>query len=358
MSTRIEWAHETVNPLGGCFRVSPACNNCYAVRMAHRHGGNPKLPHYHGLTTYKQYVGPKWTGEIRWFPGVLEKSLLRLMSVRANLRIFVGSMTDIAHENATVQHLANVLAFAAALPQHTIMLCTKRPELLRDRMAALRGPNFADVWDAARKPLYDACRKAYSMGGRSKKPAQALLHKAEYIGMMCADMRWPLRNVWLGTTIWDQASADRAVPILLNTPAAKRFVSVEPMLGPVDLPSCIPGEPCPGCCDSSECAAMPDWVICGGETGPGARPMHPDWPRSLRDQCTSAGVPFFFKQWGEYGEREVPGTHSVYCHARRNFIENEPIGHEWNPDGKFMIKCGKAAAGRVLDGRTWEEVPA
>ena len=380
MTTKIEWADETVNAMVGCSHISPACDHCYAARMALRHGGNPSLPWYKGLAVMTPQ-GPRWTGEGRWIDHVLPKAALRLYSVRKPLRIFHGSMTDIAHESATVQHLANVLAFADALPQHTHMLLTKRPHLLKERLEALQGPGFQDLWDAARRPLYDAFRSAsrtVSKYNRSSRKEMDLLQKAECIGVMGAYTKFPLPNVWLGATIWDQPSADRAVPILLSTPAAKRFVSIEPMLGPVDLCHvCDPSwrEDAPtgggpwdntvnglrGTINDSQFGHYYnklDWVICGGETGPGARPMHPDWPRSLRDQCQDAGVPFFFKQWGEYGERNVPGNHEVYCYARRNFIANEPIGHEWNPDGKFMAKCGKAKAGRLLDGRTWEEVPA
>jgi len=260
-------------------------------------------------------------------------------------------MTDIAHEQAKVQHLANVLAFAAALPQHTIMLLTKRPELLKERMEELRGTGFADRWDEARSMLYKACRAeswalAKRNGTRSTKRERALLHHEEYIGMMCAEPTWPLPNVWLGATIWDQASADRAVPLLLSTSAAKRFVSVEPMLGPVDLMdyTSLNGKAFHrgGFTDSL------DWVICGGETGPGARPMHPDWPRAVRDDCVAAGVPFFFKQWGEWAE-QYPADKEE---KTESFIV--PKG---NRSGKKMWRVGKRAAGRVLDGRTWEEVP-
>jgi len=467
--TKIEWADETINPLVGCSRISPACDHCYAIGMAHRHGGNPKLPQYKGLTSMTP-GGLDWTGEVRWVSGVPEKALLRLMNTRGNLRIFIGSMTDIGHKAATVQHLANVLAFAAALPQHTIMLLTKRPELMRERMEALRGPGFTDVWDAARKPLYEACRAealalAKRNGNSSTPRERASLHRAEYIGMMCAEPTFPLPNVWLGTTIWDQASADRAVPILLNTPAAKRFVSVEPMLGPVDLdrfvrpiammqpdmapstwkdwnakqlwPAWVPPKwrtlieefwsadfgrsPRSWLSDAIQNSAAPhgevfhgmaldggrvggrflhtwnnmcvfvdangeahvsstpfhhvgesylglDWVICGGETGPSARPMHPDWPRSLRDDCLVADVPFFFKQWGEWAphlpERgyDNPATDGKAwgCINREGEwkLETTPFdsdrgGYEWP-----MVRVGTRKAGRVLDGQEWSEAPA
>jgi len=368
MTTKIEWADETINPLVGCSRVSSACDYCYAIGMAHRHGGNAKLPQYHGLTHMTEH-GPDWTGEVRWVGHVLPKAALRLAPVKKPLRIFHCSMSDIAHESATVQHLANVLAFAMAFPLHTHMLLTKRPHLLKERLEALQGPGFDDVWDAARQPLYAAFRSASwalkkRNGTRSTPKERDLLRKAEYIGMMCAYPRFPLPNVWLGTTIWDQASADRAVPILLNTPAAKRFVSVEPMLGPVGLRDqtfmqgdvtldSLGGVYC-GCTSTCGFPLPPkqihglDWVICGGETGAKARPMHPDWPRKLCDDCQAAGVPFFFKQWGEWAP-------DCLCQTK--------VAHKDTPrpqPGKpgCMFRCGTRRAGRALDGRTWEELPA
>lgn len=366
--TKIEWADETINPMVGCTRISPACDHCYAIGMAHRHGGNPVLPQYKGLT-YMTPGGLDWTGEVRWVPGVLEKALLRLVSSTTPKRIFLGSMTDIAHETATVQHLANVLAFAAALPHHTIMLLTKRPALLRERMEALRGPGFADVWDAARNPLYMACRaEAGALAKRNMNSStpreRALQHRAEYIGMMCADPTFPLRNVWLGTTIWDQASADRAVPILLSTPAAKRFVSVEPMLGPVlltginwgvmgDMNLYINALHTSTGNRMESCGQIPDWrgldwVICGGETGKGARPMVFDWAIDLRDQCEGAHVPFFFKQFGEWASW-CPVD--LWKTAESRIV---PLG---NGGGKKMWRVGTRRAGRLLDGQEWSEVP-
>jgi len=156
---------------------------------------------------------------------------------------------------------------------------------------------------------------------------------------------WPLPNVWLGVTAENQEMADKRIPILLQIPAAVRFVSVEPMLGPVDLDSyLIVGTDHPG----SIMRKGIDWVICGGETGPDARPVHPDWVRNLRDQCQASGVPFFFKQWGEY------------IHASQtpdNMTNYDPeyfYDREWPPG---FARVGKKIAGRLLDGCEWNEMP-
>jgi protein gp37 len=173
-------------------------------------------------------------------------------------------------------------------------------------------------------------------------------------------------NVWLGVTAENQARADERIPILLQIPAAKRFVSVEPMLGPLDIsrwlrprqtrnPDGYGGDHAPGW--TTDFKAI-DWVICGGETGPGARPMHPDWVRSVRDQCQAAGVPFFFKQWGEWAPssliavaRDTGGLQRILDDAPKTVKV-----HQWD-DGLKSVGVGKKAAGRLLDGREWNERP-
>jgi len=296
------WWDKSWNPILGCTKCSPACDNCYAERT-HTQRHRAKLA---GVDMPLCYAKP--FGEVSWFADRLEQPL----HWRKPQRIFVGNMTDIFHPDVKQNWLNLIFHVMAHSPQHTFMLCTKRP----DRME-------------------------------------------QYInGVINSGMTWregltgrPLPNVWIGTTIWDQPSADERIPILLRTPAAKHYVSYEPALGPVDgrkymrprqqffnaiadVCANILGEPVPSV-DAGEPGL--DWVICGGENGPGARPMHPDWPRSLRDQCQAAGVPFFFKQWGEWAENGRPSD-------------------TWD-DELMMYRVGSRRAGRVLDGRTWEEVP-
>ncbi|HEY2013843.1 MAG TPA: DUF5131 family protein, partial [Bryobacteraceae bacterium] len=182
---------------------------------------------------------------------------------------------------------------------------------------------------------------------------------------------WPLSNVHLGVSVEDQETADLRIPLLLQTPAAVRFISAEPLLGPVDLTlDGISCPPCSRCADGSQwendtnangCRACDgtgksneialDWVIVGGESGAGARPMHPDWARSLRDQCKAAGVPFFFKQWGEWGPHRVP---EEYWIAKARGAVN---WHEW-PDGTWSHIYGTKATGCLLDGVEHHEFPA
>lgn len=327
-STKIEWADRVWNPVTGCTKCSPACDNCYAERVATTRlagrFGYPKDDPF-SVTLHKD-------------------KLLEPTNWHKPSRVFVCSMADLFHEEVPQEWLLKVFAVMALSEKQTFMLLTKRPE---------RAHAFLSAND-----LRQQLEQTISMKFGPKAGAE--FHCRVY---SCG---WPLPNVWLGTTIWDQASADRAVPILLSTPAAKRFVSVEPMLGPVNLMDHLgwQGSVCPDCCGSGEddlsrCPTCNgtgryglDWVICGGETGPGARPMHPDWPRSLRDQCQAAGVPFFFKQWGEFAPWEFEGTDGG--------INKTGGRYHYKVDsfGKGEPRCfGKAKAGRVLDGRTWEEVP-
>lgn len=257
--SKIEWTDATWNPVVGCSMVSPGCDNCYAISMSRRieATGNEA---YRGITT-----GDDWTGLVRLVPERLDQPL-RWKRPR---RVFVNSMSDLFHPDLRSAAIGAVFDTMRQAPQHQFQILTKRPR----RMAAL------------------AKTAVFGEG-------------------------WPLPNVWLGTSIESDRYVFRA-DHLRNTPAAVRFLSLEPLLGP--LPSL----------DLTDI----DWVIVGGESGPGARPMHPDWVRDIRDRCLSAGVPFFFKQWGEW----IPGV-----------SEDGVLGFR---------RVGKKTAGRVVDGRTWDEMP-
>jgi protein gp37 len=164
---------------------------------------------------------------------------------------------------------------------------------------------------------------------------------------------WPLPNVWLGVTAGTQATADERIPHLLATPAAVRFSSCEPLLGPVELWSARYRNPIGGLTGAvTGWSGGVDWVICGGESGPGARPMSPNWARSLRDQCQAAAVPFFFKQWGEWAPMETEklgGDLTAFVRAGN--------GKVVSVDGAMMERVGKKAAGRMLEGRECSQFP-
>jgi len=337
--TGISWTDETWNPVVGCSIVSPACTNCYAMSMASRiermAPAQGRETHYAGTT--KVVNGkPVWTGKLARAPDHIVTAPLRWTRAR---RIFVNSMSDLFHHDLPDEWIDEVFAVMALAPQHTFQILTKRPERMRTYLTR-------DWASAARFHVESLTLPTVS---KNAGDAQERLRRYTSRGVP-----HPLENVWLGVTAEDQARADERIPPLLSTPAAVRFVSAEPLLGPIDLPAA--GMKWNGRLDreTGERRFL-DWVIVGGESGPGARPMHPDWARSLRDQCYAAGVPFFFKQWGDwfpYAERDAAGNVNVV-----NKGERPGLFHEWS-NGVFSVRLGKKAAGRFLDGVTHDATPA
>lgn len=300
--SKIEWTDETWNPVTGCSKVSPGCKNCYAERMSGRLKAMGQRKYRRGfqLTTHQHELD----APLRW---------------RKPRRVFVCSMSDLFHKDVGVGFLERVFHTMQSCPEHTFQVLTKRPE----RAAELAGV-----------------------------------------------LPWP-DNVWVGTSV-ESAAYEHRVEHLARIPARVRFLSCEPLLGAVDV--------------REVWLSWLSWVIVGGESGPRARPMHPDWPRKLRDDCADAGVPFFFKQWG----RHAPWIDPERTEARAQASGRETLPHAWvdaetgdhgacwihDGDGTWvnwtgdppfhtedpgqlavMAPVGKKAAGRLLDGRTWEEFP-
>lgn len=340
--TKIEWTEKTWNPIVGCSVLTPGCTNCYAMKMAWRLANNPATPHYAG-TVEKVKGKPVWTGKVALAPDrVLTEPLRR----RKPTTYFVNSMGDLFHEDVPDAWIDRVFAVGALCPHHILQILTKRGERMREYLTSRHTPirictrlQRLDPHDAPSWPLFES--------------------------------QWPLANVWLGVSAERQAEADERIPDLLDTPAAVRFLSAEPLLGPVDFDGMWEPHPNPGM--HINMLESLDWVIAGGESGPGARPMHPDWARALRDQCQAAQVPFFFKQWGEWlpGENYMlqrpaepaqwqdgeTGQHSS-CRDRPEDRTPEwrHFGRPGDP-GAFALRIGKSRAGRTLDGRTWDEMP-
>ncbi|WP_310473843.1 phage Gp37/Gp68 family protein [Sandarakinorhabdus sp.] len=326
--TKIEWADATVNYLNGCSVISAGCTNCYAMRA-----GGRNLPNHPstGLTKPTK-AGHVWTGETR----ANEKALLQPLAWKRPRRIFWNAHGDLFHESVPDAWIDRQFAVMALTPQHTHMVLTKRPERMRAYVANIYRGGFL------RFAQIDLMLQHFDRVWPD--PADFTLSGA----------RGPIPNVWLGTSVEDQRAADERIPHLLATPAAVRFLSCEPLLGPVDL------EPYLSDAWQAEEADWPklgelDWVIGGGESGPGARPMHPDWARSLRDQCAVAGVAFHFKQWGEWGPSDhnngLTPTHWL-DRLGRLYGSDDPTA-----EGRGMVRPGKARTGRLLDGRTHDDFP-
>ena len=275
MTSKIEWTNETWNPVTGCSKVSEGCKHCYAEREWARLSANPKTV----------YHGRKFT-DVMFHPERLDQPL-RWKKPRM---IFVNSMSDLGHESIPLDFTDRVFGYMNMCRRHTFQILTKRPKRLRE----------------------------------------VVLHALDEEGLSV------FPNVWLGVSVEDQETADERIPLLLETPAAVRFVSYEPALGPVDL---------------SRWVIHPrlDWVIAGGESGPKARPSHPDWFRTVRDQCQAAGVPFFFKQWGEW----LPAA-SGHGGPARGAWGGDRFLYGWGDiqdNDNNMVRAGKRALGsRTLDG--------
>ncbi len=255
--------------------------------------------------------------------------------------IFVCAHGDLFAEGVDQVWIDHVFAVMALAPQHTFQVLTKRPERMREYIlgmssrrgfiagygALVRGGNLPDHYETA----YEAVAK-------------------------------PLPNVWLGVSVEDQKRADERIPILLDTPAAVRWISAEPLLGPLDLVTFLGGTLRIGNIFIKVPAVRLDWVVAGGESGPDARPMHPDWARSLRDQCAAAEVPFLFKQWGEWAPQvgavdgwTIPDDPEISRIDHRDWEENhwgEPYRPMWCDDleDDTVSRVGKRYAGRLLDG--------
>jgi protein gp37 len=347
--TLIEWTDASWQITTGCSVLSPGCTNCYAMRLA-----GTRMKHHAsrvGLTIDSK-AGPVWNGEVRFNEAWLDQPL----RWKRSRRIFVAAHGDLFHEAIPDAWIDRVFAVMALSPQHTFQVLTKRAERMRDYVSNMGPGRRVERFISAQ---FDISRSRY-----------------------CWDGKWPLPNVWLGVSVEDQQRADERIPLLLDTPAAVRFISAEPMLGPVDLrrwvaidwrcsycreiftgphkshcPSCgreggwtgshrFNGRHYPrGPIAPSQRGSGLDWVIVGGESGPGARPMHPSWARKIRDDCQAAGVAYFHKQNGEYRAVDTDvlsqDGHPVIAYAHGDYI-----------------RVGKAKAGRLLDGREWSEFPA
>jgi protein gp37 len=331
-NSAIEWTDATWNPIRArnlktgkkgwhCEHASTGCEHCYSEGFNKRLGTG--LP-----------FKPGHRADIEIF--LDENVLTQPLRWKKPRMIFVCSMTDLFADFVPDEWIDKMFAVMALCPQHTFQLLTKRAKRMRDYMT--RGG-----------PTLQTLAEVPQVGQ----------------GIMTANTDWPLPNVWLGVSTERQEEADERIPLLLRTPAAVRFISSEPLLGPIDMHLWMLTNP------------AIDWVIAGGESGPHARPMHPGWARDLRKQCRAASVPFFFKQWGEYlpvgqtlpGYGKVHGATAVKPgrmklhyggtpkeHPKHAFAERG-IDFASTTDGRLTFRVGKKTAGRLLDGELHNAMP-
>ena len=311
-NTKIEWTDHTFNPWIGCTKVGPGCDHCYAENLMDKRMGVAVWGPGNARVRTKE---ANWKMPLRWNA----QAAAFMAQHGRRQRVFCASLADVFDNAVDPQWRADLFGLIQQTPNLDWLLLTKRIGNVRGMLAELAHGSDPDL---------------------------------SLLDMM------PLPNVWIGATIVNQAEADRDIPKLLDVPARVRFLSMEPLLGPVDLThiEVFGGDaeiyPLKGTTDCVDDEGAPtddvpalDWVIVGGESGPGARPMSPDWARSLRAQCAAAGVPFLFKQWGEW----IPMLGQA---------EGVPVREKTTtPDGWVMGHAGKKAAGRLLDGRTWDGFP-
>lgn len=274
----IAWTDQTWNPTRGCSRVSAGCTHCYAEGVAGRFSGEGQP--YNGLAVLDDR-GARWTGKVV----LVEKHLEDPLRWRRPRRIFVNSMSDLFHEALDVETIARVFAVMALAPRHVFQVLTKRAERMRELVSD--GTFRAEVW-AARDAMLDA---GVRCEGKFTHHVEREPHDGNRI--VISDYEpgpaFPLRNVWLGVSVEHQDAAEKRIPHLAATPAAVRFLSCEPLIGPVDLKPWLEPPFAPNALD---------WIIVGGESGPGARYMAPEWARAIVKQCREAGVAPFVKQLG------------------------------------------------------------
>ena len=303
-STKIEWTDATWSPVVGCLHVSPACDNCYAERMARR---QVEMGNYDPKVMSHESEG-HWSGQVQLFPDRLTDPL----GWRKPRRIFVVSMGDLFHDGVMLGDIYKVLAVATLAPRHAFQILTKRPERMARTLRTISDNPGKWLSDAAAEIGGDeaGCFVANYINGGSKPKERPDNNPGD--GTV---RRWPLPNVWLGVTAEDQERFDERWPILAQCSAAVRFISYEPALGPLDMhmgnnlgdnDSAVGWSPCGNggtwhehpLGDTCNRAPAPDWVIAGGETGPGARPAQAEWFRWLREQAHAAGARFFYKGAG------------------------------------------------------------
>lgn len=292
LDSKIEWCDATWNPWIGCTRVSPGCVNCYAESFARRYGKAEWGPTAQRVRS----SAANWRKPLVWNAKAKREG--------RRYKVFCASLADVYEDNPQlIEWRFDLWDLIDQTPHLDWLLLTKRPENIRGKT-----------------PL----------GWFRNGP-------------------WPA-NLWIGTSVENQEQADKRIPVLLSIPAPVRFLSCEPLLGPLDLSMYLVPQFAADDPRHEPWRNGVEWVICGGESGPQARPMHEDWARALRDQCQAAGVAYFFKQWGQYipvGQTDK----DWYNSGELMYAADKQTG------GRFIRLASKHDAGRQLDGREWNEMP-
>ena len=329
-NTKIEWTDHTFNPWEGCQKVGPGCDNCYAETRNARFGGGQAVNWGPGAPR-RRTAASNWKLPLKW-------------NKQAELAMRAWEDFKTGHLGLTDDEL---LAKGFIKPRRPRVFCASLADVFDNAV----DPQWrVDLFNLILKtPNLDWLLLTKRIGNVNSMLAEIALDEECYWPQSEV---WPLPNVWIGATIVNQEEADRDIPKLLAVPAKVRFLSMEPLLGPVSFEGLFANPSNPA--DGTNALEALDWVIVGGESGPGARAMHPGWARSLRDQCQAVGTAFLFKQWGEWAPAKHEGS-TLVIEGVAPFADKP----EWRTfaDGQEMARIGKKAAGRLLDGRTWDEFP-
>jgi protein gp37 len=364
--SRIEWTDATWNCLTGCSRVHAGCDHCYAVGQSVRNAEMGQ-PQYVGLTVKNKKGDTHFNGVVRCLSDRLDIP----RRWKRPRRIFVNAMSDVFHPKVPVSFIVEILATIAMCPQHDFQILTKRPGRMREVLTSW--PDGAHIRYAVRSAIFRRLKPDWQKGYNSDTPELAEAAK------ILPDDAWPLKNLIVGCSPCNQETLDEFYPELAKTPAAMRFISLEPLLGEVDLATWFWSS----MTDDKKCAI--NLVIVGGESGAkrSVRPMHPYWVRKVRDQCLAAGVDFFFKQWGvwkpvapvyfegDWLDDAMRERALDECGGRRIVALERGGGWSWEqndgrarvgaqpgPGAHYMCRVrSKKEAGRLLDGVEWNQLP-
>lgn len=369
--SKIEWTEKTWNPIVGCSLVSEGCTNCYAMKMAHRLAGIPaQAAAYGGLTRMREKGGPVWTGKVNF----LEDRLFEPAMNKKPTMYFVNSMSDLFHESLHDEQIAMIFAVMALCPQHTFQVLTKRPQRAAEFLVAwyAQGGSRIDncaTWAIRRRPelflemekempTYEPLPHLSKVGWKRTDgifPSPAGTHM-EANWAYCGNI--PFDHIWMGVSVENQAAYDQRIEWIWKIPARTIFISFEPLLGPIRLEQAsFPQHDGtgPGYIPSGAIWGF-DWMIVGGESGPGARPMHPDWVKGLKDAADVAGIPLFFKQWGEYLPHCQADAEGRTDELRTSALREFPSPHHPGKMNSYY-KIGKAKAGHQLGSQTYRKFP-
>lgn len=361
--TKIEWTKDgsTWNPVTGCDQVSPGCDNCYAKTVAEDPRNRSHYPNLFAVTLRPEALNLP----LRW---------------KTPRMIFVNSMSDLFHASISDEYIAKVFAVMALSPQHTFQVLTKRHARMR---SLLNSSEFHRMVRGLVLTASDWLIPGVCVMCRHTKARHTKAGRCQGKSCPCGSWSWswavpasswPLPNVWLGVSVENQKWADLRIPALQSTPAVVRFLSCEPLLGAVDLTPFMTPRPYEDSRETEDWGIH--WVIVGGESGKEAKPMHPRWAQVLRDQCVESDTPFFFKQWGEWappsdalhferprteggmGKTPQGGHRSIYLDEAGEVRSTNELKRFVLPDNwANLARVGKRNAGRMLDGKLWDEYP-